>query len=508
MRDNSRNVLNIEGLSMRVLLLSMPNTPYMAYNIAILPSLALSSLAGNIDECHKVEIADLIAIRRNFKRFLEIRLTRHSPDVVGLSAKSFQAKIAHYIAKCIKQIDPKIKVVLGGYHATMATDEIVKSWGSDLDFIIRGEGETSFNKLINALDGNIDELKNINGLTYRKTGKFVHNPRGNLENLSRIKRPDRSVRLIKKGFQIFGKTADVVESSRGCFHKCKICSINEMYGQSFRTYPITRVLDDIESCKRNNVKFIGFSDDNITISPNHVRDLCDGIIERNLDDLHYFVQTSVKGLYDSPWLLKKLIDANFKSVYLGIENPSPNNLKIYGKKVKNMTEKAEVLVSKLRGYGVVVIGGFILGNPNDTGRDFSNLLQFARKLKVDLAVFNALQPYPKTPIRIFLQENDLIVNLEDYTSYDSLSINVRTNYLNKEELELLFRRLWTYFYNLEWAKWTNLRRQYPWYFLKTILTKIPEKIKDSIFLLSKAKGEQELVQERKELEMEFLNLKK
>ncbi|MFX0171301.1 MAG: B12-binding domain-containing radical SAM protein, partial [Candidatus Hodarchaeota archaeon] len=174
---------------MRVLLLSMPNTPYMAFNVSILPSLALSSLAGNIDECHKVEIADLIAIRRNFKKFLEIRLARHSPDIVGLSAKSFQANIARYIAKFIKYIDPEIKVVLGGYHATMATNEIVKSWGPELDFIIRGEGETSFNSLLTTLEGKTDELKNINGLTFRKNGQFVHNPRGRLEDLAKVKKP-------------------------------------------------------------------------------------------------------------------------------------------------------------------------------------------------------------------------------------------------------------------------------------------------------------------------------
>lgn len=486
----------------------MPNTSYITHGIAVLPSLAISSLAGNINDDHKVEIADLIVIRRNFKKFLETRLTQHSPGIVGLSAKSFQAKTARYIAKFIKQLDPEVKVALGGYHATMTADEIGGTWGSELDFIIRGEGETTLNELLNALDSDKKDLKNIEGLSFRNNGIFIHNPRRILEDLSKLKKPNRSARLIKKGFQAFGINTDVVESSRGCLHNCKFCSINKMYGQSFRTYPINRVLDDIESCKRNGVKGISFSDDNITLNPNHLKNLCDGIIDRNLDDLQYFVQASVKGLYDSPWLLKKLNDANFQLIYLGIENPNPKNLKLYGKNVKNMTSKAESIVSKLRSHGIVVIGGFILGNPNDTARDFSDVLNYARKIKVDLAIFNALQPYPKTRIREILQAKNLIINLYDYTTYDSLSVNVRTNHLTKEQLEILFRRLWANFYNLDWVKWTNFRKQAPSYFLKMTIREIPRRLKDLIYQLSGIKNEYDLTQERLKHDREFLELKR
>ena len=85
---------------------------------------------------------------------------------------SFQIKIARYIARFIKRIDPEIKVVLGGYHATTMAEEVGQSWNSELDFIIRGEGETPFNELLRALDRNRTDLRDIKSLSFRKNGKF------------------------------------------------------------------------------------------------------------------------------------------------------------------------------------------------------------------------------------------------------------------------------------------------------------------------------------------------
>ena len=127
---------------MRALLLGMPNAIWVWHLYQVFPNLGLTSLAGNVDDDFEVDVADLIVVRRNFKSFLETRISRHAPDIIGLSAMSLHAKTARYIARFVKQIDPEIKVVLGGYHVTTMTEEIGRSsWGSDLDFMIRGEAE-------------------------------------------------------------------------------------------------------------------------------------------------------------------------------------------------------------------------------------------------------------------------------------------------------------------------------------------------------------------------------
>ena len=67
-----------------------------------------------------------------------------------------------------------MKIVIGGYHATLMYEEIAASDEAALiDFIIRGEGEEAFRRLINALGGK-DRLEEIPSLSFKKaTGLFT-----------------------------------------------------------------------------------------------------------------------------------------------------------------------------------------------------------------------------------------------------------------------------------------------------------------------------------------------
>ncbi len=66
--------------------------------------------------------------------------------------------------------------------------------------------QITYNELLNALDNNSD-LKDIDGLSYRKNKQFIHNPWKSNMDLSNIKLPDRSVRLLNDGFHICGRKA-------------------------------------------------------------------------------------------------------------------------------------------------------------------------------------------------------------------------------------------------------------------------------------------------------------
>ena len=494
---------------MRILLLSMPNSIWAWHLYQVLPNIGLVSIASNIGEDYEVDVADLVLVRRNFRSFLENRITKHAPDIIGLSAMSFSAKTAIYIAKFIKHFDPKIQIALGGYHATTMGEELTKSECLDLDFIIRGEGESTFKELLTAIEYNKD-LHEIRGLSFKKNGKFIHNPRRKRENLARLKLPRRSARILTKGFHSMGLKADVVESSRGCVNNCDFCSMTYMYGRNFRKYTIERVLDDIEECKKDGVKAIMFADDNITLDSNHLALLCEGIKERNLNNIHYIVQASVKGLYNKPKLLEKVVEANFKLIFLGIENPNPKILRSIGKNVRNQAEKAENIISYLRSQKVLTAGGFILGSPNDTVEDFLNVVKFAKKIKIDIPIFQFLTPFPKTVIRERLLKTNLVFNTKDYSNYDTLTPNVKTHHLTREEIIVLRERMWDDFLTPDWflTNGINIARFYPWHSLKTVLRGGPRLLKKALNKISHAKSEYEIAEEILQEEKDFRDLKR
>ncbi|MFX1539003.1 MAG: B12-binding domain-containing radical SAM protein, partial [Promethearchaeota archaeon] len=462
----------MDGRSMRLLLLAMPNTAFYFHHFAVLPNLALCSIAGNIGKEHKVRVADLVLRRRTFKKFLEERISQSPPDLLGLSSMSFQSRTARFIARFVKRIDPEIRIALGGYHASMMPEEVGRTWGNDIDFIVKGEGEHTIKELLYALDNEID-LETVNGLSYKSNGKFIHNPWRPLTNLATLNLPNRDVRLLTKGFHILGRKADVIETSRGCKYACKFCSINKMYGRSFRTYNVDRVLKDIESCKERGTEAIFFADDNISLDYKHFRNLCEGIIERGLVDIHFTTQAHVGSLYRKPKLLKLALEANFKAFFLGIENPHQEKLQTIGKNVSNMAKKAEAVVAQIRSHGAIALGGLIVGNPDDKAEDFFKILSYTKRINADAPIFFVLTPYPNTQIREILIQKNLVTNLYDYSNYDALSANIKTSNLSTEAVEILTEYLYDNFKGLDWLFNTNIRRVYPWYFIKLLRRLFP-----------------------------------
>src|ERR1700685_1533730 len=101
---------------MNILLLSMPDSFEHMPTVAVrMPNGALTSLAGNIDAHHKAAVADLILVQNKVRETVERLVREHNPDVVGLSVMTFQRKTALRIVELLHSLQPKIRVVVGGY---------------------------------------------------------------------------------------------------------------------------------------------------------------------------------------------------------------------------------------------------------------------------------------------------------------------------------------------------------------------------------------------------------
>ena len=211
------------------------------------PSLALASIAGNLTG-HDVFIADLVLRRKNVRKTVTSLLEDYEPDLVALSALSFQFHTAKQIASLLTRLNPELKIAIGCYDPTlMYKDSGRGEEGEAFDFIIRGEGDLSFGEMVEAIEGK-REYEDVDGLSFKRNGDFVHNRPRPLEDLEKIALPDRTKR-IWRGYRFSGKQLDVIESSRGCTMVCNFCSRHRMYGRTFRPYKIERVMQDIADAK-------------------------------------------------------------------------------------------------------------------------------------------------------------------------------------------------------------------------------------------------------------------
>ena len=115
---------------MNVLLLSMPD--YFEHMPAVavrMPNGALTSLAGNVDDHHRVAVADLILSYRRVRETIKRLVHEIDPEVVGLSVMTFQRRTAGRIIDLARALKPGVKIVVGGYDPSLAPRP-TREWGS------------------------------------------------------------------------------------------------------------------------------------------------------------------------------------------------------------------------------------------------------------------------------------------------------------------------------------------------------------------------------------------
>jgi len=443
---------------MKILLLSSPVVQLDFDRIARLPNLGLASLAAHVDDLCTVHVADIHGLkdhREYVKRIV------NGYDLVGLTAMSFQYREALAMAAFAKEAGAE--TVFGGYHPTLAAEEIGNSPDAALiDYIVRGEGEATFRELVESkLAGK--SPGGILGLSYHEgKGKgMVHNPPRPLLNVEEIRMPKRDARLITRGFYSFDVPIDSVETSRGCTQGCKFCSINLMYGRRFRRFSIERVIEDIRDAQAHGAGSIFFPDDNITLDTKRLERLCQAIIDNGLTHLRYKTQASASGIASSKQLVDKMGEAGFDGVFLGVESINKRNLEFLGKgKMSNDAEKA---VQYLHDNNIIVSTGLISGNPDDDEEDMWENFRLARRLKVDFPIFYISTPYPKTQMRAELEEMGLVTN-NDFTRYDGLHANLKTKHLSEEEVQFITWQMNARYYDLKWLRYNKVKRIYPKWF--------------------------------------------
>jgi anaerobic magnesium-protoporphyrin IX monomethyl ester cyclase len=427
---------------MNILLLSMPDSFEHMPTVAVrMPNGALTSLAGNVDPHHRVAAADLILVQQKVRETVERLVRETEPDVVGLSVMTFQRKTALRIIQLVHSVRPGVRVVVGGYDPSLAPEAYMKE-GNGIDFIVRGEGELTFRELLRAQESGTG-FDAIQGLSFRSENGWRQNPARPVHNLDgdEIRLPKRSARVLS-GYTMMGRQVDVVETSRGCTFDCGFCSIIEMRGRNFHTYSFDRVLADIRDARDGGARALFIVDDNITLNIRRFEALCQAIIDAGLNDMVYTVQGMTSPIAMHGETLAPLMrKAGFRYVFLGIENileddlqflkaSAKNEFREDGRRTGNATLRAIDVLHKNNMY---VIGGLIVGNPDDTRESIQANLDFAGE-HVDWPYIQHPTPYPGTPMTKDFKARNLI-RIENMEEYDGTTAVVATQHLPPEEIE-------------------------------------------------------------------------
>jgi radical SAM superfamily enzyme YgiQ (UPF0313 family) len=428
---------------MNILLLSMPDSFEHTPSLTIrMPNGALASLAGNLDPHHQVAIADLVLAQSSVRRTIERLVAEHAPDVVGLSVMTFQRSTARRVIALVRSLKPDVRIVVGGYDPSLAPEE----WTNPelgVDVIVRGEGDVTFRETVRAFESG-RSLEDVEGVWFRQGQAFRRTQPRPIAGLANgdIRLPNRSARVLS-GYTMMGRQIDVIETSRGCTFDCSFCSIIEMRGRNFHRFAIDRVIADISDAVGRGARSIFIVDDNITLDMPRFEELCTAIVHARLNRIDYLVQAMTASVAAHGERIGPLMkEAGFRYVFLGIENILDADLAFLKARAKNSrhqqgarTNTAVAAIDLLHRHGMLVVGGLIVGNPDDGPESITANLEFARRY-VDWPYIQHPTPYPGTPMTRDFVERGLVMN-KCVDDYDGTTAVTRSAHLSTEDIEFM-----------------------------------------------------------------------
>jgi radical SAM superfamily enzyme YgiQ (UPF0313 family) len=195
-----------------------------------------------------------------------------------------------------------------------------------------------------------------------------------------------------------------IQYSRGCPYDCEFCNVTTLFGHTWRTKTADQIINELEALHaagwRRGVFFV---DDNLIGNRRALKqDLLPALIDwQKGKNLPLQTQLSIDLADDEP-LTRMMVEAGFRTVFVGIETPDEESLSECNKrqnKGRNLVDD----VKRLQHAGLEVQGGFIVGFDHDSSSIFQRQIEFIQESGIVTAMVGLLQAPPGTRLNHRLQ---------------------------------------------------------------------------------------------------------
>lgn len=464
------------------------------------PQVSLAQMAAMLEPEYIVEVIDANALRMGWLEFEEL-LEQKRPKyyLTQVTAPSLRNDMfGVFLAKGLGA-----KTIAFGTHVTPMTLETMEPFPA-LDFILRGEPEMTLRELVDRLESKepsdpriikmlaetsipqtrrkgkettTDEFPiaheespyaSILGLAWRKQGEIVINPdRPFIPDLNDLPIPKHEVLpLDKQRMPMIKGPFTFIVTSRGCPAGCRYCIKHVTYQNSVRVRSAENIVEELEYLGRLGIHNIHMYADLFTVNRDHVVDLCNLIIERNLK-IKWTCNSRVD--YVDEEMLSLMGQAGCWLISWGIESANEIVLKRVRKGYKK--EQAFKALEWAKSAGIKNWGYFIIGLPGETEESIRETIDYSKDLPLDIALFHIAAPYPGTPFFYDVVENGWF---RPGTKWEEVDMDKSTvldyDNLTAEQLEYWQKRA-----TREWSLrpgpiWTFLRGLNTWQGAKSAIS--------------------------------------
>ncbi len=378
---------------------------------SLFPPLGLATLAGYLSPDDHAVIVD---------EHVEGHTQDDTPDLVVIQVYITNAYRAYRLADLYRRKGSF--VCLGGLHVTSLPEEAAVH----ADAIFLGPGEQTFPEFLKDFrDG--------------KPARVYNSASG--RTLNRV--PPIRRDLIRHSRYLVPNSIVV---TRGCPQHCDFC-YKDAFFQGGRSFYTQRVDDALAEIDRLPGRHLYFLDDHLLGDRRFSEALFDGM--RGMRRLFQGAATVDSILRGD--LIERAAEAGLRSIFVGFETLTPENLKRSNKR-QNLGRDYKAVAERLHSLGIMINGSFVFGMDDDGEDVFRRTVDWAVEHGITTATFHIQTPYPGTFLHArMVREGRMLTR--DWNLYDTRHVVYQPARLAPELLKAGYD--WAY---REFYRWSSIAR--------------------------------------------------
>lgn len=247
------------------------NAHYLPYSVGVLWSYVQTSQIVK----ENYELNEIIWRRDSIQGVVDLL---KNDDVVAFSTYIWNKNYNYALARKLKKANPNCVIIFGGPELPITKKNIFERFPF-IDYVVKGEGEITFKRLLEGLVNNSD-MMDIPGLLMNKESLVDTGESIRIMDLGIIPSPYLTGVFDK----LIANTKNVewnatLETNRGCPYACTFCDWGSLTYNKVKKFELDRVFAELEWIGKNKCGFVSITDANFGMFIERDNAIADKLLE-------------------------------------------------------------------------------------------------------------------------------------------------------------------------------------------------------------------------------------